>query len=196
MGRTKAAAFPYYDTMRVLNIGVGKIGVSESLENLPSEGVDAALIALNEEVDFSSEIRGRSTFSVRAAAVSQRLSYPILIGCKTKYGEIRHLSVMTFSHGELSDIADRTLNLGGGFYEGDKIKVLRLKRFNAGLLVDTDVLLYRNWQKLAPHCSVVFSVGLSGEKAELDFIPRFSEKFGKPYVVVYADGTLLWGNPK
>lgn len=182
--------------MRVLNIGVGKIGVSESLEGLPSEGVDAALIALSEEVDFSSEIKGRSVFSVRAAAVSLKLRYPILIGCKTKYGEARHLSALTFCRGELADIADRTLNLGGGFYEGDKIKVLKFKKFNAGLLVDTDVLLYRNWQKLAPHCEAVLSVGLSGEAAELDFVPRFAEKFGKPYAVVYADGTILWGNPK
>ena len=182
--------------MKVLDIGVGKIGVCENgLNNLPGGGVDAALIALSEEVDFTSEIRGKTAFSVRFAEASIKCDFPILIGCKTKYGEVRHLSVMTFSRGKLADIADRTLNLGGGFYEGDKIKVLKLNRFNAGLLVDTDILLYRNWQKLSPHCDAVLGIGLNSEDGELSYVPRLAEKFSKPYAVVYADGTTLWGKP-
>ena len=182
--------------MRVIDIGVGKVCVGEKSADLPGKGVDAALIALDEEVDFTSEIRGRSVFSVKAAEASLKFGYPLLIGCKTKYGESRHLSVMTFSRGKLADIADRTLNLGGGFYEGDKIKVLKLKKFNAGLLVDTDVLLYRNWQRISPHCDAVFAIGLKSDEVELSYVPKLAEKFGKPYAVAYADGTTLWGNPK
>lgn len=182
-----------------MDIGVGKIGIADSLDDaFPSDGLDAALVAepMNREVLLDKEIAGISSFAAHVAGKTNRLSYPLLCGCITRLGSVRHMSVMTFSRGRLADIADRTLSLcGGGFTDGDTIKVLRLKRFDMGLLVDTDILLAKNWKRITPQCAAVVCIGKSAGEEDFTYIPTLSSLFGKPYAAVFAGGEILWGDP-
>ncbi|MCI8596136.1 MAG: hypothetical protein HFE35_04905 [Clostridia bacterium] len=185
--------------MKVIDIGAAKIGVAEKGDKPLKNGVaDAVLVAetLKNEVSLGSEIAGASDFARKWAAVSNECGCPVLCGCTTRFGSLRHISVMTFSGGVLADIADRTLNLcGGGYGEGDTIKVLRFKNFDFGLLVDTDILLAKNWKKIAPVCDVIVGIAFSGGDADFGFIPTYASLFGKPYAVAFASGEVLWGNP-
>ncbi len=186
--------------MKVVNIGVGKVGVANSLTDaLSGETPDVVLIArsMAEEVRLDNEIAGRTAFAAQAAALSAQCACPVLCGCGTRLGEDRRVSVMTFAFGRLVDIADRTLNLSGGDYrEGDTIKILRLKNFDLGLLVDTDVLLAGNWKKIAARCDAVACIALAGNDADYGYIPTLASLFAKPYAAAFADGEIMWGNPQ
>lgn len=184
--------------MKIIDIGIGKIGVAESLDSLRAAEIDAALIAkpLLNEVKLDSEIAGLTSFAVSAAEISQNFDYPILCGCTTSFNSLRHISVMTFAYGRLADIADRTYNLGGGGYaEGDAIKILRLKKFDLGLLVDTDVLLAKNWHRIASRCDAIASLALGGSDSDFAYVPTLSSIFNKPYAVAFAEGEISWGTP-
>ena len=182
--------------MKVIDIGAAKIGVAQEGDPpIKSGAVDAVLVAetLKKEVSLGREIAGESDFARKWAAASEKCGCPILCGCTTRFGSLRHVSVMTFSSGVLADVADRTLNLcGGGYGEGDTIKVLR---FNFGLLVDTDILLAKNWIRITPVCDIVVGVAFSGGDADFGFIPTYASLFDKPYAVAFASGEVLWGNP-
>ena len=103
---------------------------------------------------------------------------------------------MTFAYGRLVDIADRTLNLSGGDYaEGDSIKILRLKKLDLGVLVDTDILLAKNWKRIAPHCGAVVGIAQDGSDADFGYIPTLSSLFGKPFAAAFSGGEILWGTP-
>lgn len=186
--------------MKVVDIGEGKIGVVESLgEKLPESGLDAVLYAapMQNDISLDSEIKGVTDFAASVAARTLKCDYPVLCGCVTRFSDLKHVSVMTFGYGRLLDIADRTLNLGGGnFCEGDTIKILRMKKFDLGLLVDTDVLLAKNWKKIAAHCDAVAGIALGNGDADFAYIPTLAALFGKPYAVALSDGEILWGNPQ
>lgn len=183
-----------------MDIGEGKIGIAESLEEkFPESGPDAVLIAapMQNDIRLDSEIKGVTAFAASIAARTVKCDYPVLCGCVTRFADLRHVSVMTFGYGRLLDIADRTLNLGGGnFCEGDTIKVLRMKNFDLGLLVDTDVLLAKNWRKIALHCDAVAGIALGCGDADFAYIPTLASLFGKPYAVALSGGEILWGNPR
>lgn len=185
--------------MKVVDISVGKIGVANSLgEKLPESGLDAVLVAepLLREVKLEGEISGITAFAASVAALSESCDYPLLCGCLTRFGAMRHVSVMTFASGRLADIADRTLNLSAEPYcEGDTIKILRLKRFDAGLLVDTDLLLAKNWQKIAPRCDAVIGIAKCGADVDFGYVPTLASLFGKPYAAAFSGGEILWGTP-
>ncbi len=185
--------------MEIFDIGTGKIGVSDAIAQPPPDGVDALLVAepMLREVVLDREIQGLTAFAADVAALSARCDYPILCGCRTRYRTVRHVSVLTFAGGRLLDIADRTVNLDGGNYlEGDSIKVLRLKKFRLGLLVDTDVLLAENWKRLAAQCDAVACIALRPSDADFAYIPTLSSLFGLPYTAAFSDGDILWGTPQ
>ncbi len=183
----------------MIDIGIGKIGVAESLLDQPAEsGIDALLVAepMLREVRLDSEISGVTKFAVSVAALSAKCDYPIFCGCGTRLGSMRHVSVMTFARGKLLDIADRTFNFTyGGYEEGDTIKIMRLKRFDLALLVDTDILLAKNWKRVASQCDAVAGVGVASGDADYAYIPTLSSLFSKPYAMAFADGQVLWGTP-
>lgn len=186
--------------MKVLDVGVVKIGVAESVDGeFEKADIDALLIAgpMKDEVFLDGEIAGVTDFAAGIAARSLTCSYPIFCGCTTRVGNVRHVSVMTFSGGSLADIADRTLNLGGGNYEnGDTLKVFRLKKASLGLLVDTDILLAENWKRISPKCDIVAGIAIAGKDADFGYIPTFSSLFLKPYAVAFASGEIMWGTPQ
>lgn len=185
--------------MKVIDIGAAKIGVAQSLrEPFGETAVDAALVAepMLREVRLDGEIKGLTRFAATAADVSRSCDYPILCGCKVLFGSLRHVSIMTFAYGRLVDIADRTLNLSGGDYaEGDSIKILRLKKLDLGVLVDTDILLAKNWKRIAPHCGAVVGIAQDGSDADFGYIPTLSSLFGKPFAAAFSGGEILWGTP-
>lgn len=185
--------------MKVLDIGAGKICVADSLnENFSAIKADAALIAspLTREVRLDCEITGITDFAVKAADASTGCTYPLLCGCTTVLGDMRHVSVMTFAQGKLVDIADRTLNLDSqSFCEGDTIKILRLKKIDVALLVDTDILLAKNWQRIASHCDAVLGIARYGSDTDFGYVPTLASLFGKPYAAAFASGEILWGTP-
>ncbi len=185
--------------MKVINVGAGKIGIADSLnEKFVKTGVDAALVAepMLREVQLDGEIRGITSFAASVAEISGGCDYPLLCGCKTRFGEYEHMSVMTFSAGRLVDIADRTLNLGGDkCRDGDTIKILRLKNFDLGLLVDTDILLAKNWKRIAPKCDVIAGIA-HGIDDDFGYVPTLASLFGKPYAAAFASGEIIWGVPE
>ena len=86
--------------MKVIDIGAAKIGVAEKGDKPLKNGVaDAVLVAetLKNEVSLGSEIAGASDFARKWAAVSNECGCPVLCGCTTRFGSLRHISVMTFS---------------------------------------------------------------------------------------------------
>lgn len=184
--------------MKVIDIGVGKIGVAESLEDeFPKSGLDAALVAAtaNRKVNLSHEISGTERFAASGASLTLGCDYPVLCGCVTDFGSGQSVSVMTFARGRLVDIADRTVNLRGGYVDGDTIKIFRLRRFDIGLLVDTDILFADNWRRINSLCKAVACIGISGSDADFAYIPMLGSMYGLPYVAAFGDGTLLWSNP-
>ena len=185
--------------MKVIDIGIGKIGVAENEDDeLPKSGLDAMLVAapLGSEVALGDEISGVTSFAVKSAAKSTKCDYPILCGCTTVFGKYRHVSVMIFSAGKLADIAVRTFNLcGEEFDESDTVKVLRLKRFDLGLLVDTDILLAKNWRRICPYCDAIASISRQNASEEYAFVPTLASLFGKPYLAAFSTGDILWGTP-
>lgn len=185
--------------MKVIDIGIGKFGVVErENDSFPQSGLDGLLVAtpLNKEVALGDEISGVTSFAAQYAAKSKNCNYPLLCGCTTSYGQMRHVSVMTFASGKLVDIADRTFNLDNEkFCEGDTVKVLRLKRFDLGLLVDTDVLLAKNWRKICPYCDAIVSLSRELTAEDYGFVPTLASLFGKPYVAAFASSEILWGTP-
>ncbi|MDE6398347.1 MAG: hypothetical protein K2L51_03405 [Clostridiales bacterium] len=183
--------------MEVFDIGIGKIGVADSLQDLPPSGVDALLVAepFLREVRLAGEIAGLTAFAASVAALSEQCDYPILCGCRTVFQNVRHISVLTFAGGRLADIADRTASLSGGYAEGDSLKVFRLKNFRLGLLVDTDVLFADNWKRIAPQCDAVACVALRPSDPDFGYIPTLSSLYGIPYAAAFSGGEILWGTP-
>ena len=183
--------------MKVIDIGVGKLGVAYAVDEVTDgEDVDAVLLAeKGREVDLLSEVTGGTAFAANMAALSMRCGVPVLCGTYTRCGSVRHVSILTFAGGRLADVADRTRNLGGGaFAESDTVKVLRLKKFDLGVLVDTDVLLAAHWQRIVEQCDAVVSIAMRSRDIDFGYIPTLSSLFGKPYAVAFSGGDLLWGN--
>lgn len=178
--------------MEVLDIGIGRIGVTEGGdEQLPRSGLDALLVPqfMDREVALEREIAGIGGFAAAAAELSAACAYPILCGCITRFEDGRYLSVMTFAGGKLADVADRALG-GGDYYDGDAIKVLRLRRFDLGVLVDTDIFRLSAWKKVCPHCDAVAGIGFGNE--EYRYLSQIASSFGKPYAAAFSDGVKAW----
>ncbi len=170
-----------------------------SLESpYPESGFDAAVVAdtLTKEYDLTDGSNNAKYFTQTASAISRRCNYPVICGIKTKTGDLRHVSVFTFAGGRLADIADRTISLCNGYTDGDTIKVLRLRNADVGILVDTDVLFAKNWKKTAPVCNCIISIAECGSETDFAFVPTLASLFGKPYLIAFSCGDLMWGNPK
>lgn len=183
--------------MKIVDIGVGKIGVATSLADVTT-GADAVLVAstLCNVIDLNGEVC-RNDFCRKCKSASYKFGCPVMCGCTTSLGEIKHISVFSFSKGKLADIADRTININSDCYsEGNTVKVLRCPKLTIGLLIDTDVLLAGNWKKIAPYCDAVCSVAFKCTEADLAYIPTYSSLFDLPYVVAYADGGLIYKSNK
>lgn len=184
--------------MKVIDIGVGKLGVAYAADEVTDgKDVDAILLAdaKQGEIDLRSEITGGTAFAANMAALSLECSVPILCGGYTRYGEVRHVSVLTFAGGRLADVADRTRNLGGGTWaESDTVKVLRFKKFDLGVLVDTDILLAAHWQRIVERCDAVACIAMRSRDIDFGYIPTLSSLFGMPYAVAFTSGELLWGD--
>lgn len=179
--------------MEILDIGIGKIGVTDGGDEiLPAGGIDALLVPqfMSREVVLESEIAGSGGFAVAAAELSKACDYPILCGCVTRFMGGKHLSVLTFAGGKLADVADRTLG-GGEYYDGDTIKVLRLRNFELGILVDTDIFRLGAWKKICPHCRAVAGIGFGNE--EYKYLSQIAGSFSMPYAAAFSDGVKAWG---
>lgn len=178
--------------MEILDIGIGKIGVTDGGdEQLPRMGIDALLVPqfMSREVSLEREIEGSSGFASAAAVLSKACDYPILCGCITRFEGVRHLSVLTFAGGKLADVADRALG-SGDYYDGDTLKVLRLRHFDLGVLVDTDIFRLGAWKKICPHCQAVAGVGFGSD--EYKYLSQIAGSFGMPYAAAFSDGVKAW----
>lgn len=147
------------------------------------------------EVDLEAEIAGESDVLARTAALSALCPSVVLAGVKTHISGLRHLSAAVSVRGKLLDIVDRTQNIRGDEYlPGSKIKIYRTGKANVALLLDTDMLLAKNWERVSPLCDMILCLSLPLSDEEAGVAATLSQLYGLPYVLV-ADNGLWWGEP-
>ena len=139
-----------------------------------------------EEIDLTQEISGGGDCLCRICALSKKTNGTIFCGIKTRILNVKHLGVAACNKGRLVDIVDRTVNLIGDEYEEtNMIKVFDSHAGRIGLLIDTDCLLEKNWEKIAPFSDVVLCLARGTMEYAREEVRLFSAAYGIPYL--YTD---------
>lgn len=147
-----------------------------------------------EEIDLADEISGRSVCMAEMVDSSTKYGLPVFSGVKTRLNGFKHLSVVVANSGKLLDIVDRTKNIRDDeFMSSNKIKVYKTEKIVAALLIDTDVLIYKNWEKVVNLCDMVICIGLNFSDAEADLVYSISRVYGLPYIIAGENG-LWWSD--
>lgn len=176
-----------------------------SLDNIENELLsggfeeDFSLLALPysafDEIDLRDEIVGETDCLTGLAALSGNKSATVFCGITTKIMNLRHVSVAVCHKGRLVDVVDRTANVSGEYFESSqKIKIYSTGTARIAVLVDKDVLIERNWEKVVPYCDVVLAIVMGSDEATLAAAEAVATKSGVAYVIV-NDVSVLSGTP-
>lgn len=170
-------------------------GYEDGDENAAGHDVILCGFSAFKEVNLQDEIDGASDCISTVAAISKQYANVAVSGLKTHINGIKHLSAAVACKGRLLDIVDRTNNLRGDEYlPSNKIKIYRTEKTRAALLLDTDVLLARNWARVAESCDMVMSLALNMTADEASLVSTLSQLYGLPYILAAENG-LWWGEP-
>lgn len=124
---------------------------------------DFSLLALSynafEEIDLEGEIDGETELLAGLAELSTKVPCTIFCGVTTQIMGLKHISIAVCHKGKLVDIVDRTQNpFGDDFMPSQKIKIFASDTVSVAVLVDTDILIEKNWQKTAPYCDIILGI--------------------------------------
>lgn len=137
------------------------------------------------EIDLEGEIDGETELLTGLAQLSDERSSTIVCGVTTTILGLKHISVAVCHKGQLIDIVDRTHNpLGDDYLPSQKIKIFASDILSFAVLVDTDVLIEKNWEKTAPYCDVILGIIKGTDERIASAAMCFAEKFDVEVLMV------------
>lgn len=183
--------------MKVIELLDKKIGVSQLpfdefvlFERKP-KSCDILVLSHNTfgRIDLQREMETTADLA-RLTQLSLDEGCLIFCGITTHIMGLKHISVAVADRGKLIDIVDRTCNYyGDEFADTNKVKVYNSVLGKFGILVDSDVMYPRIWEKLAPVCDIIINLG-SDACAHSQLIGQAcAEYYLKPLICVGQDIT-------
>lgn len=181
--------------MRKIEVCGNLIGICEGTdcENFANE-IDAVIIGYGEGLTahFDDEKTRDGGGVAEVVARSGVFKCPVFGGVKTSYSGLKSISAAVANFGRLIDIVDRTINVRGDEYAAsDKIKIYKTGKCSAALLIDTDILLSKNWERVSPIADIIIGIALDISDEEAALVATLSNLFDIGYLLL-ATNRLEW----
>jgi hypothetical protein len=141
------------------------------------------------EIDLQKEMRGASNHIKSIAALSGESGGAVFCGIKTRLLGEKNIGAAVCNKGRLVDIVDRTSNPLADEYEtSNRLKIFATGKGRIGLLLDTDCILERNWEKSAPHADIMLCLNRRDDEGAREEVRLFSAAYQIPYLYVDEEG--------
>jgi len=178
-------------------VWTGAFNKQALLQQLKKEDVGAIVVFGFDSfgiVDLSEEMAGVSKCLKPLSELSALTKSTIFAGIKTQILNVKHISVAVCGRGKVLDIVDRSCNILDDEYgASDKLKIFSSSFGMIGLLVDSDCLVEKTWQKVAPNCSVMLCVNRGSSSVIAEEVRLFSAAYNIPYIYMDDQG-VEWNN--